>query len=288
MKNKSDAFDMFKTFKTEIENQANRKIKRLHSDRGIEYESTSILEFYKQHGIVHERTAPYSLEMNGKAKKNGTFTELVIAILLNFGAAKHWWGDIILTVCYVLNRIPKSKNKISPYEILKNHKPNVSYFRTWGCLAYVRIPDPKRIKLASRAYECAFIGYAINSKACRFYDLNAHNIIESNDADFYETKFPFKLRNSGGTSNMPIGTELNENSEAEPRRSKRARIIKGFGSDFCAFTIEEDPINLQEALSSLDADFWQEAINNEMDSLKSNKTWHLTYLPSGCKSIGYK
>ena len=43
---------------------------------------------------------------------------------------------------------------------------------------------------------------------------------------------------------MPIRTELNENSEAEPRRSKRARTIKDFGSDFCAFTIEEDPINL--------------------------------------------
>ena len=142
--------------------------------------------------------------------------------------------------------------------------------------------------MASRAYECVFIGYAINSKAYRFYDLNAHNIIESNDADFYETKFPFKLRNSGGTSSTPIGTELDKSSEVEPRRSKRARTIKDFGSDFCAFTIEEDPINLQEALSSLDADFWQEAINDEMDSLESNKTWHLVDLPPGCKSIGCK
>ena len=96
-----------------------------------------------------------------------------MAILLNSGAASHWWGGILLTVCYVLNRVPKSKSKISPYEILKNRQPNLSYFRTWGCLAYVRIPDPKRIKLASRAYECVFIGYAINSKAYRFYDLNA-------------------------------------------------------------------------------------------------------------------
>ena len=86
-------------------------------------------------------------------------------------------GDILLIVCYVLNRIPKSKSKISPFEILKFYKPNVSYFRTWGFLAYVRIPDPKRIKLASRAYECVFIGCAINSKAYRFYNLNAHNII---------------------------------------------------------------------------------------------------------------
>ena len=70
---------------------------------------------------------------------------------------------------------------------------------------------------------------------------------------------------------MPIRTKLNESSEIEPRRSKRARVDKDFGSDFCTLTIEEDPTNLQEALSSLDVDFWQEAINDEMDSLESNK-----------------
>ena len=140
-----------------------------------------------------EATAPYSLEMNGKAeRKNRTFTELVVATMLSSSATSFWWGKILLTVCYVLNKIPKSKSKTSPYEILKKRQPKLSYLRTWGCLAYVRIPDPKRVKLASRAYECVFFGYAINSKAYRFYDLNAKVIIESNDADFYENKFPFK------------------------------------------------------------------------------------------------
>ena len=52
-----------------------------------------------------------------------------------------------------------------------------------------------------------------------------------------------------------------------------------------AYTLEEDPSNLQEALSSLDADLWQLAINDEIDSLESNKTWHLVDLPPGCKPI---
>ena len=39
-----------------------------------------------------------------------------------------------------------------------------------------------------------------------------------------------------------------------------------------AYTLEEDLSNLQEALSSLDANLWQEAINDDMDSLESNKT----------------
>jgi len=42
-----------------------------------------------------------------------------------------------------------------------------------------------------RAYECVFIGYAINNKAYWLYDLKNQVIILSNAVDFYEEKFPF-------------------------------------------------------------------------------------------------
>ena len=66
---------------------------------------------------------------------------------------------------------PNQTVKTSPHEVFKNKIPNLSYLKAWGCLAYVRIPGPKRRKLASRANECIFIGYAENSKGYRFYDL---------------------------------------------------------------------------------------------------------------------
>lgn len=66
---------------------------RKSSDRGTEYLSHTSNEYYKEHGIIHETTAPYSPEMNGKAeRKNQTFIKLVVAIMLNSGAAPHWWG----------------------------------------------------------------------------------------------------------------------------------------------------------------------------------------------------
>jgi len=37
IKHKDEAFDMFLTYKTEVENQLNKKIKRIRSDRGGEY-----------------------------------------------------------------------------------------------------------------------------------------------------------------------------------------------------------------------------------------------------------
>ncbi|KAA0050357.1 retrotransposon protein, putative, Ty1-copia subclass [Cucumis melo var. makuwa] len=50
----------------------------------------------------------------------------------------------------------------------------------------------------------------------------------------------------------------------------------------------EDPKDLTEALSSIDANLWQEAINDEIYSLESNRTWHLVDLPLRCKAIGCK
>lgn len=303
LKTKNEAIDMFRTYIAEVENQFGKKIKRFRSDRGTEYDSTDFKNIYTEHGIIHEITAPYSPEMNGKAeRKNRTFAELVVAIMINSGAAPHWWGEALLTVCYVLNRVPNAKTKVSPFELWKGRKPNVSYFKTWGCLAYVRKPDPKRSKLSSRAYECVFLGYSVNSKAYRFFDVNNKVIIESIDADFFEHKFPFKPKVSGG-SIMDSGGSLIGNairiqgprneehidsaSEPEPRRSKRPKITKDFGPDFVC-NLEDEPSSLREALSSPDADLWQEAVDDEIESLESNKTWHLVDLPPGCKTIGCK
>ena len=116
-----------------------------------------------------------------------------ILVLHLIGGGKFYW---LFTMSW--NQFPKSKSKIYPNEILRKRQPNLSYLRTWGCLAYVRISDPKWVKITSRAYEYAFIGYATNNKTYRFYDLNDKVIIKWNDVKFYEDKFPFKSRNSRG------------------------------------------------------------------------------------------
>ena len=41
-------------------------------------------------------------------------------------------------------------------------------------------------------------------------------------------------------------------------------------------------------MTSVNAEFWQEIVNDEMKSLESNNTWHLVDLPTGCKTIGCK
>ena len=59
LKSKDEVIEKFAFYKNEVENQLNKKIKVLRSDRGGEYESPFV-KFYAQHGIIHETTTPYS------------------------------------------------------------------------------------------------------------------------------------------------------------------------------------------------------------------------------------
>ena len=66
------------------------------------------------------------------------------------------------------------------------------------------------------------------------------------------------------------------------------RVEKDFGPNYYIFNIEENPQNLKEALTSPDAIFWKEIVNDEIESLISNRTWKLVNLPSDCKTISCK
>ena len=74
----------------------------------------------------------------------------------------------------------------------------------------------------------------------------------------------------------------------ESKRSKRAKVEKDFGPDYYVFNIKENHQNLKEALTSPDVIFWKEVVNDEMESLISNRTWKLVDLLLGCKTIGCK
>ena len=58
MKNKSEMFEKFKQFQSEVENHHNKKIKYLRSDRGGEYPSYEFGNHLRQCGIVSRLTPP--------------------------------------------------------------------------------------------------------------------------------------------------------------------------------------------------------------------------------------
>ncbi|KAL2235147.1 UNVERIFIED_CONTAM: Retrovirus-related Pol polyprotein from transposon TNT 1-94, partial [Sesamum indicum] len=94
-----------------------------------------------------------------------------------------------------------------------------------------------------------------------------------------------KLSNVGVN---PSSTSPNLEESDETRRSKRTMVVKDFESDFVTYNIEDDLVTFKDAMISLEAKQWKEAVKSDMDSIVSNGTWELVNLPPGCTTIGYK
>jgi transposase InsO family protein len=91
LKTKDEALNYFKTYKAEVENQLEKKIKYFRFDRGGEYFSNEFDLFCAEHGIIHERTSPYFLQSNEVVeRKNRTLTDLVNIMLDTAGLSKEW------------------------------------------------------------------------------------------------------------------------------------------------------------------------------------------------------
>ena len=60
LRTKDDMFQKFKEYKSIVENQKNRKIKILHSYRGGEYFPIEFDKFCEEHGLIHQKSTPYT------------------------------------------------------------------------------------------------------------------------------------------------------------------------------------------------------------------------------------
>ncbi|GJS33884.1 zinc finger, CCHC-type containing protein [Tanacetum coccineum] len=190
---KHEALDKFKIYKQEVELQRQDLIKVLRTDRGGEYYDPV---YFQSTGIIHQTTAPYTPQQNGVAeRKNRTLKEMVNSMLSYSGLSEGFWGEAMLTACYILNRTPNKNSKQTPYEIWTKKVPNLTYLRVWGCRAVVRLTEPKMKNLGEKGIDCIFIGYAEHSKCYRFYVIepndyvSVNSIIESRDAIFDEERF---------------------------------------------------------------------------------------------------
>jgi transposase InsO family protein len=130
LRSKDEALEMFIKYKIEVKNQKNKRIKKLRTDRGGEYESNPFKEFCEQNGIIHEATPLYSPESNGVAeRKNRTLKEMMNAMLVSFGLPTNMWGEAILLACYIQNKVPHKKTGKTSYELWEGRKLSLGYLK---------------------------------------------------------------------------------------------------------------------------------------------------------------
>ena len=73
-----------------------------------------------------------------------------------------------MTSCHVLNKVPTKDKEITPYEKWTRRRTTLSYLRTWGCLAKVNVPIPKKRNIGPKTVDYVNLGYSMNSVGYRF------------------------------------------------------------------------------------------------------------------------
>ena len=119
---------MFKVFLPLIEKQFSTKIKILRSDSGGEYMSNEFQFFLQSHGIISQRSCPFTPQQNGVAeRKNRHLLDVVCTLLIESCVPSHFLCEALSTAVYLNNRLPSpTLNDDSPYFRLFGHALNYS------------------------------------------------------------------------------------------------------------------------------------------------------------------
>ena len=188
MRHKSESFEKFKEFKNEVENQLDKKIKILRSDRGGEYLSHEFGDYLKEYGIVSQFTPPGTPQWNGVSeRRNRTLLDMVRSMMSHANLPLSFWGYALETAAFTLNRVPSKSVEKTPCELWTGKPPNLSFLKIWGCEAYV-----KRLmttKLEPRSDKHIFVGYPKETKGYYFYNKEADKVFVARFGVFLENEF---------------------------------------------------------------------------------------------------
>ena len=188
MKEKSEAFERFKDFKSFIEKEVKKSIGTLCTDRGGEFTSRQFLEFCNKSGIKRHLTAPYSPQQNGVVeRRNRTLMEMTRSMLKATKVPNYMWGEAIRHATYIINRVStRALMNQTPYESLRGRKPSIGHIRVFGCVAHAKVDSVHLRKLDDRSQALVHLVIEPGSKAYRLYNPTTKRIVVSRDVIFNE------------------------------------------------------------------------------------------------------
>jgi hypothetical protein len=175
LRSRSDAFPFYKSTEAFVERATGRHVKATHMDGARELSSGEMGSYLRSRGIAVQTTAPYAHSQNGKAERYvRTLEDGAQVLLTDSGLPASFWGDAVLTVQYIRNRVPTStiSNDSTPFEVFHGKKPDLFHLRVWGCQCFVAIPPELRTKGGPHCFEGLFIGYEENRVGWRVHDLS--------------------------------------------------------------------------------------------------------------------
>ncbi|GJZ15306.1 putative ribonuclease H-like domain-containing protein, partial [Tanacetum coccineum] len=132
----------------------------------------------KKNNVLFTDTGCFVLSPN--FKRNRTLIEAARTILADSKLPTTFWAEVVNTACYVQNRVlvVKPHNK-TPYKLFRGRTPALDFMRPFGCYVTILNTLDYLGKFDGKSDDGFFIGYSLNSKAFRVYNIRTRKVEEN-------------------------------------------------------------------------------------------------------------
>ncbi|GAA0152483.1 transmembrane signal receptor [Lithospermum erythrorhizon] len=315
LSDKTEVHAIFLRFVAMVKRQFGLDVCRVHSDNGTKF--LSLNSYFATQGILFKTSCVGTPQQNGRAEiKHRYLLNVARTLMFQGHLSTKFGGECLLGACYLINRTPsRILHFKSPYEILYGSPPSYDNLRVFGCLCYALDLNSRKDKFASRSRKCIFVGYPLDKKGWKLFDLETQVYFVSLDVTFYESEFPglsdspellsesrVLIEEAATTEDEPpFAAAPIVNTEVELSRGQRARAPSSHLRDYVPNSIHHSSPPLSSTspcfspstgveprsyLQALRDPGWCDATKAEINALENNGTWSLVELPKHKKALG--
>nr|GEV23689.1 retrovirus-related Pol polyprotein from transposon TNT 1-94 [Tanacetum cinerariifolium] len=240
-------------------------------------------------GISHETSVARSPQQNGVVKRrNRTLIKVARTMLIYAQAPLFLWAKAVATACFTQNRsIIRLRRGKTPYELLHNKLPDLSFFHVFGALCY---------PINDTDSTCSPSSITVDQDAPSPSKSHTTTEIQSSviPQDVEEDNLDMEVAHIGNDPlfGVPIleATSAQSSSTISPQSivpvSKRLQLHEQ--ALFCyydAFLTSVEPKTYKEALTQ---SCWIEAMQEELNEFERLEVWELVPRPNKVMVITLK
>nr|GEU44835.1 hypothetical protein [Tanacetum cinerariifolium] len=136
LRSKDEAPDFIIKFLKMIQVRLKVSVRRIQTDNGTEFVNQTLRDYYEEVDISRKTSVACSPQQNGVVeRRNHTLIKASRTMLIYAQALLFLWAEAVATACFTQNRsIIRLRHGKTPYELLHNKQPDLSFFYVFGAL----------------------------------------------------------------------------------------------------------------------------------------------------------